>query len=173
MQPNSRANGYVGAAPRPLAVESAFCVHPRCEASPQEMYTFPIPLCRRHLVQVLARAAEVTRESHRDYLIKNAGKKPPVPMIDAKRQIHDSVVYYLRFGDRIKIGTTRHLWKRLEQLPHDKLLAVEPGDTRLERRRHLEFASDHIKGEWFAESKRLLAHIDNINRRNTPNDKSA
>lgn len=38
----------------------------------------------------------------------------------------DSVVYYLRFADRIKIGFSRNLGNRMLAIPHDELLAVEP-----------------------------------------------
>lgn len=60
-----------------------------------------------------------------------------------------SVVYYIQFGDRIKIGTTTDLGKRLGALPHDCLLATEPGGPLVERQRHEQFGALRIKGEWF------------------------
>lgn len=74
----------------------------------------------------------------------------------------ESVVYYIRFGDRIKIGYSRNLGQRLTELPYDELLAVEPGANRVESRRHEQFRVDHIRGEWFACSPALLAHIEDV-----------
>jgi hypothetical protein len=80
------------------------------------------------------------------------GELPP-PRVD--------VVYYLRFADRVKIGTTTNPRQRFTALRHDEVLAFERGDRRLEQRRHAEFASDrHGKSEWFQLSARLGAHID-------------
>ena len=74
------------------------------------------------------------------------------------------VVYYLRFGDRIKIGTTVCLRGRLDAVPHDKLLATEPGGDEVERARHRQFAEYRITGEWFRIAAPLLAHIGAVRR---------
>jgi excisionase family DNA binding protein len=73
-----------------------------------------------------------------------------------------SVVYYIRFGDRIKIGTTVNLVSRLGNLPHDQLLATEPGGVNLEGLRHAQFAEHRIRGEWFRPAPELLAHIGSV-----------
>ena len=71
------------------------------------------------------------------------------------------VVYYLRFGDRIKIGTTGNPRQRFASLRYDEVLAFERGDRLLEQRRHAMFA-DHRLGssEWFSAHDALAAHID-------------
>lgn len=139
------------------------CCHPRCSAAPQQRYEFPIPLCGRHIVQVLARSAEVTSEARRDHVVKN---QKPLPL--RKQEMlnrgygefsHEPIVYYLKFGDRIKIGTTTNLRKRLLDIPHDQVLAVEPGGLAMERRRHLQFRSHRISGEWFTAGDDLMRHI--------------
>lgn len=76
----------------------------------------------------------------------------PPPRVD--------VVYYLRYGDRIKIGTTAQPRRRLSVIWHDELLAFERGDRALEHRRHVLFASERFAGtEWFRRSDALDAHI--------------
>lgn len=73
--------------------------------------------------------------------------------------IRVDVVYYLRLGDRIKIGTTFNPRSRFAALPHDEVLAFERGDRRLEHRRHEQFAADRLGGsEWFRASDSLVAH---------------
>jgi hypothetical protein len=78
-------------------------------------------------------------------------------------QQQTDVVYYLRFADRVKIGTTSNLERRLCAIPHDEVLATEPGSFNLERRRHLQFADDRLMGEWFALSPALQHHIWHLN----------
>jgi hypothetical protein len=74
------------------------------------------------------------------------------------------VVYYLRFADRIKIGTTMNLDRRLKMIPHDELLATEPGSFTVETRRHDQFKALRITGEWFRADPRLLSHIASLRK---------
>ena len=79
----------------------------------------------------------------------------PPPRID--------VVYYLRRGTSVKIGTTFNPRQRFTALPHDEVLAFERGDRSLEQQRHLEFAADRLgTSEWFGLTRRLRAHIRRI-----------
>jgi hypothetical protein len=79
------------------------------------------------------------------------GELPP-PRVD--------VVYYLRHGDRVKIGTTANPRQRFAAIWHEEVLAFERGDRVLEQRRHAEFAADRIgTSEWFRLSTRLKAHV--------------
>jgi len=81
----------------------------------------------------------------------------PVPRVD--------VVYYLRFGDRVKIGTTHNPRQRFAALAAgvsgaEEVLAFELGDRTVERSRHAEFAADRLgTSEWFALSPRLSMHV--------------
>jgi hypothetical protein len=73
------------------------------------------------------------------------------------------VVYYLRAGDRIKIGTSANPRQRLAQLSFDELLAFERGTRVLEQRRHAQFSAHRFgRGEWFGAHDELLAHIDEL-----------
>ncbi|WP_156357333.1 GIY-YIG nuclease family protein [Frigoribacterium sp. Leaf263] len=70
------------------------------------------------------------------------------------------VVYYIRFDDRIKIGTTANPRQRLGRLWHHEVLAFERGDRAVERRRHDQFAAWRFaRTEWFAVNEPLAAHI--------------
>jgi hypothetical protein len=75
---------------------------------------------------------------------------------------HKSYVYYIRFGERIKIGVTTNLMNRLDQLPYDEILTVEPGYRDLEQQRHREFRTCRVNGEWFAKTPELLQHIQSV-----------
>jgi hypothetical protein len=82
-----------------------------------------------------------------------------VPEDDAAAPRVD-VVYYLRFHDRIKIGTSSNPRARLAQLRFDELLAFERGDRSTEHKRHVQFAGSRYPGsEWFHASDELSAHV--------------
>lgn len=71
------------------------------------------------------------------------------------------VVYYLRQGDRVKIGTTANPRQRFGAIWHEEVLAFERGDRRLEQRRHQQFAGDRFTGsEWFHLTPAIAEHID-------------
>lgn len=72
--------------------------------------------------------------------------------------------------DRIKIGSTADLKKRLADLRNISpitlhLLAVVEGGVAVERTLHDRFASSRLHGEWFAASPELRALIQDIQER--------
>lgn len=79
----------------------------------------------------------------------------PLPRVD--------VVYFLRRGDAVKIGTTVDPRRRFRAIRHDEVLAFERGGRPLEQLRHAEFAADRLgTSEWFALSPRLRAHVSAV-----------
>jgi hypothetical protein len=73
------------------------------------------------------------------------------------------VVYYVRWRDQVKIGTTGNARRRLAALPVEEVLAFERGDRLIERRRHQQFAAHRYPGtEWFALHDELIALIDEL-----------
>lgn len=74
------------------------------------------------------------------------------------------VVYYIRFGNRVKIGTTANLAQRLAALPHDEILATEPGSYDLEKRRHQQLRASRIYAnrEWFHLTDEVRKHIASL-----------
>src|SRR5689334_23086462 len=90
------------------------CCHPKCSASPQTRYEFPIPLCSEHIIKVLTVAGEIVRDARRDHVVLNQNSLP-VPMRGNSPYGHAPVVYYMRFGDRVKIGTTTNMRNRASQ----------------------------------------------------------
>lgn len=86
----------------------------------------------------------------------------PPPRVD--------VVYYLRWRDRIKIGTTANPRQRLAAIVHEELLAFERGDRTVEHRRHVEFAELRLGGEWFAAADPLVRHAERLRGAQDPWD---
>ncbi|MFV8301278.1 hypothetical protein ACNQP7_31770 [Mycolicibacterium fortuitum] len=122
-------------------------------------------------MKVLSRSSEIVSEARRDHVVKNQSPLPirKQEMIDRGfgEFSHDPIVYYLKFGDRVKIGTSTNLRKRLLDIPHDEVLAVEPGGPAMERCRHLQFANSRVNGEWFSCGDDLMQHIETLNRNGT------
>jgi hypothetical protein len=76
------------------------------------------------------------------------------------------LVYYIRVGKFIKIGTSKDVDKRLKSYPPGaKLLATEPGGYQREAERHAQFAA-HLaeRKEWFTPGPELMTHIKNLQR---------
>lgn len=116
----------------------------------------PMALCALHMALAAQWLAEHDLELARKVLgIAQHGPRLPI-------RNPGQVVYYLRFGDRIKIGTTTDLPQRLQALPHDELLAIEPGGMTLERTRHLQFADLRVTREWFEAAPVLFSHAHEL-----------
>ena len=81
----------------------------------------------------------------------------PPPRVD--------VVYYLRYEDRVKIGTSSNPRQRLARIWHEEVLAFERGGRRLEQRRHVQFAEDRYttSSEWFRLSPAITEHLAIVN----------
>lgn len=128
----------------------------------------PFPICFRHAGAVLDFMRTVYERSaltgdDLSIMLKLADKLPDVrPASGPRRTRHR--VYYVRMGDRIKIGTSISVHKRMRSYPPNaELLATEPGGYDVEARRLAQFAP-HLadRKEWFHPAPELMAHIDSL-----------
>lgn len=123
-----------------------------------------LPLCARHYREVGIRfmAEHMPGPSSPQ---ERAARVAEHRQRQAEAQAAHSQVYYLRIGDRVKIGRTQNVRQRLIELRVDveALLATEPGGAERERERHLQFAAERVgRREDFNPSRRLLAHIEAV-----------
>ncbi|MFJ2848313.1 GIY-YIG nuclease family protein [Streptomyces rubiginosohelvolus] len=74
---------------------------------------------------------------------------------------HNPVVYYVRRGALIKIGTTTDLRRRMREILPEELLALEPGSIGIENDRHRQFSALRVPGqrEWFHAGPVLQEHV--------------
>lgn len=84
--------------------------------------------------------------------------------------VRQSIVYYIRRGNLIKIGTTVNPVKRFDSLMPDEILAHEPGDSKLETIRHNQFSPERVtkRGEYFRGSPRLMKHVASVKELHGP-----
>lgn len=80
------------------------------------------------------------------------------------RRISPGWVYYILIADRIKIGYSIDVKRRLRSYPPDSpLLAMHPGTKLLESEMHAKFAGSKAAGrEWFLDTPELRQHIKEV-----------
>ena len=128
------------------------CAKPHCPEPVLDWTDLPFPLCRKHAIAIWLR---VTGELQGTMLAHRAPPQPP------SRQ---PVVYFIRSGELIKIGTTVCLPSRIDDLATHgpdlpEILLVVPGGHAEERQVHALFAAERVRGEWFRPSEALMAFI--------------
>lgn len=79
------------------------------------------------------------------------------------RRNSTDAVYYIKFRDVIKIGTSQNAMARIADLPCEEILGLEPGGIKIERERHRQFAETRVLKEWFLDEPGLRAHIAEMN----------
>lgn len=136
------------------------CVLPHCSAPVNDHSK--MPLCWTCLIEAwrvvdrLARTADVSRhdegEEYPSALAGNATAAWSAP----------GVVYFIRLGDRIKVGFSRNLSTRLRALPHEEVLRVVAGSRRDEGRIHAAFDHRRVTGEWFEAATDLIEFIADL-----------
>ncbi|MEU3098522.1 hypothetical protein ABZ690_28150 [Streptomyces sp. NPDC006967] len=90
----------------------------------------------------------------------------PLPVPAGRlNQFDKALVYYVRFGTLIKIGTTRDMRQRMLAIRPDEILAAEPGSYELEAKRHRQFARSRSHGELFMPSRPLVDHINALRKK--------
>lgn len=148
-----------------------------------ELFMFdPVPLCKTHRDQLLLDPAftggELYTKTHVEKVRADAmttrfphtvSDEDRAAMVDAEtaeRRARDlrSQVYYVALRGHIKIGFTSNITVRMTQLLPDALLATEPGDRKLETKRHRQFS--HLRGtfgmEYFKVDPELVAHVETV-----------
>lgn len=125
-----------------------------CDREPA--MTAPVALCDVHRLQV---ALAVVPEVLRGQL---ASAAQPVAISQLLQGPHDPIVYFIAHGQRVKIGFTGNLKKRVTALalrPDSILLALD-GGLDLERALHVRFDAERVDDtEWFELTPRIRHYI--------------
>jgi len=122
------------------------CCAPKCDRD--SWPDVPIPLCQKHALAIWLHVTDMIEKSF-----------TPAPVLPTS-----SVVYFIRVGSRIKIGTTTSLIARLDAYrtngPEEpEVLLVVAGGRTEEKQVHELFKADRVRGEWFTPSAALLDFI--------------
>lgn len=153
----------------------------RCPVVPvRESAEFNLFLCRdhleahkEHLEEVKAKATDKRAEraywDHQEELSREhsrARRTRRETLVERARAEGTAVVYYIRIGDYIKIGTTVNLGNRMSALQPDEILATEPGYLEMEDLRHEQFKHLRIRpqSERHHKGPDLLDHIEMLRK---------
>lgn len=146
-----------------------FCAYPQCTDHSQWRDT---PLCPEHAALMWKTFDEHASEAHKqvirgDHREAAAEVRAGESAIQARRRAtinRPGSIYYLRVGDRVKIGFTTDLYRRMMQYPpNSELLASHPGTPALEKEMHQDFSRHLADGrEWFHPNAELDAHIQKV-----------
>ena len=146
-----------------------FCAYPQCADHTQWRDT---PVCPEHAALMWKTFEEHTSEAHRrvirgDHREAAAEIRAGEAATKTRKRITSNrpgSIYYLRVGDRVKIGFTTDLYQRMMQYPpNSELLALHPGTPALEKEMHQDFSRHLADGrEWFHPNPELDAHIQKV-----------
>ena len=135
------------------------CFYPECHAS--RSLKVDQPICDSHLASIYRSVSDLFKDldRHSDDVVSDSQLRRRNPYAEV------GVVYFMRFGDRVKIGFTTNLRDRLRAVPNDELLGSMPGSRHTERKTHSHFAHLRIKGEWFSMGDDLLEFIAGLDKK--------
>jgi hypothetical protein len=122
-----------------------------------------------HAVRALLRLAEAGFDAKDPELARRAadvGREQlvAVPAVVPVKRIRkwSGWVYYMRIGNRCKIGYTTNLTRRMLVVVPEEVLAIEPGTLETEVQRHDEFSQLRTHAEWFRLEGPLVAHVARV-----------
>ena len=108
--------------------------------------------------EIIGAAVKTGRAKH------ERAQQMQLPTQPRQASVAGSVVYYIRRGHLVKIGTTANMRTRMLALMPDEILAMEPGGWKLEQRRHRQFEAQRVEpqSEYFYPSPALREHIESV-----------
>lgn len=91
----------------------------------------------------------------------------PIPPRPVEESASARLVYFIRAGDRVKIGTAAEPLRRLREIQVGnpevlELLHTMPGKHADERRLHKRFASHRLAGEWFHYADEIQQYVEQL-----------
>lgn len=112
------------------------------------------------MVKAAIRIGRARHERHQ----RGEALPPHTGLMPGRETDPRAVVYYIRRGAMVKIGTTVDLRGRMAALLPEEILATEPGDQKLEVQRHQTFRALRVPGqrEWFYAGRELQDHIQQV-----------
>jgi hypothetical protein len=144
---------------RGVCVASGHCDTPAIDGA-------PFPVCGHHLREAYEFAADMVTDNWdgavRDYVSGlHDTFKPPT----AVKQPRAGWVYFIRFGDRVKVGYTTVPKRRMTQLPHEQIIGMVHGTRDDEAAWHKLLADYHVVGEWFRATPEVIAVLERASAR--------
>lgn len=152
---------------------TALCQLPGCDRPTIRLAGRSLGICDLHAMPVVQWSTTVMDEHEQrmlkaDVESKRIHRERRYDQAEERRRekalTEPGWIYYLHVGDRIKIGYTTDVKRRLRQYPPDSpLLALHPGTKQTEHDMHSKFAGSRAAGrEWFLDTPELRDHIKQV-----------
>jgi hypothetical protein len=150
-----------------------FCQLPGCDKFTIRLAGRSLGICDLHAMPVVQWSA-IVMDEHEQRMLKadvEARRLHRERRFDRaeerrreKARTEPGWIYYLLVGERIKIGYTVDVRRRLRAYPPDSpLLALHPGTKQTEHDMHVKFAGSKAAGrEWFLDTPEIRAHIKQV-----------
>lgn len=124
----------------------------------------PVRLCGHHLREVYEFAQDLVTDrwdgAVRDYVSELHNTFTPPAAV--KKRPRPGFVYFIRFGNQIKVGFTTNVEQRMRDLPHEEILGVVPGTLEDEAAWHKMLAEYRTVGEWFRAEPEVLDALERV-----------
>lgn len=137
-----------------LAAAEATCCWPHCEN--RSWFEIELPLCQKHAAR--------THLVVGDMVPKTVDEKRAVRSRAASTR--EGVIYFMEYGELIKIGFTTNLAERLYKIRGrgvlGKVLATVPGTMRDEKAVLMRFGEHWEHGEYYRPGPSLMRFIDTL-----------
>lgn len=175
--PNRLASAYMSAHGRRRIrnrPEMATCQMPECSKPSIDLLGKWLGICAWHGLDVVA-YFDVTqfeyeqRDELKEQLLARrqylrSQKEAHEEQAAARRRMAEGWIYYLLVADKVKIGYTKDVKRRLRSYPPGSpLLALHPGTKQLETDMHAKFAGSKAAGrEWFLDTPELREHVKEV-----------
>lgn len=149
------------------------CLIPKCERPAIRLMDKPLGVCVGHGMDIATYFDVMVEDFTRDERKRNVIAMRRFLRIErerieeraaATRKVTPGWIYYLLVADRIKIGYTVDVKRRLRSYPPGSpLLALHPGTKQLEGEMHAKFAGSRAAGrEWFLDTPEIRDHIKEV-----------
>ena len=154
--------------PPPAPIGGMVCCWPRCDESRSagfgDMPDFP--LCATHAMHAFEAIVVEQRKLTTVIAVHEEKRNQNLPVSDREKRSHVGWVYFVRVGDRIKVGHAVDLSRRIKAYPPDSvLLAVMPGSRADEAALHQELTPWRTAGrEWYQSSSGVMRRIEAVLR---------
>lgn len=149
--------------------QATYCQMPDCKDPALRMGGRSLGICYRHGVDVATyfdiRGEDFQQQLDRVARIEaNARQSRLEEQRAESRRNAPGWIYYILVGERIKIGYSMDVKRRLKAYPPDTpLLAMHPGTKRTEQDMHSKFAGSRAAGrEWFLDAPEIREHIKQV-----------
>lgn len=122
------------------------------------------PLCKICILRIRGKRGNFTARKAKQKLLEQVSA---INLIKQLQIDNSPFVYLIRAGCRYKIGYSTNIETRIRTFNTAnsvpcQIIAIAPGDSRLEKQLHKDFSKYRIHGEWFLATDQILNRFEQL-----------